>query len=124
MKRVLRMAMAGLMLGALAGCNDVILGNWTSKEVKPPEGAKHFKIGNISFEKTDGQYSYASTSDYGKGPQKSKGTYSFNGMQLKLKTDEGTERVYDAQFNSFTQTFHVTHKENGEKTTVVLEKAK
>lgn len=123
MRRVMRLAMVGLFLAATAGCNDAIIGNWTTKEVKPPEGAKNFKIGRISFEKSDGEARYACTADYGSGSQDSRGMYSFNGFQLKLKADDGKERVYDANYNVFTQTLNVTNKEHGEKTTVVLAKA-
>jgi hypothetical protein len=117
------MILASLVVVALVGCNDTLKGSWTTKEVKPPENAEKFTIGRITFEKADGKYMYSSTASYGGAEEASKGTYSFDGFKLKLMTDTGKERVYDATYNSFTSSLSVSHKENGEKTTVVLTKA-
>ena len=123
MRRFATLILASLAVVALVGCNDVLKGSWTTKEVKPPENAKHFTIGRITFEKADGHYMYSSTASYGGNEEASKGTYNFDGFKLKLMTDTGKERVYPATYNSFTNSLEVSHTENGEKTTVVLVKA-
>lgn len=121
-KRGLTLSLACIVFVAMVGCNDMILGNWTSKEVKPPENAEHFSIGNISFEKDDGSYLYSSTATYGGSEQTSRGVYNFNGMQLKLTSDTGKERNYPTQYNMFTHDLSISHTENGKTTTVVLTK--
>lgn len=123
MRRLATLFLASLAVVALVGCNDMLNGSWTTKEVKPPENADNFTIGRITFEKADGQYMYSSTASYGGQEEASKGTYSYDGFNLKLTTDTGKERVYPTTYNSFTSTLHVSHTENGEKTTVVLAKA-
>lgn len=123
MRRCASMILASLVVVALVGCNDTLKGSWTTKEVKPPENAEKFTIGRITFEKADGKYMYDSSATYGGAEEASKGEYNFDGFKLKLMTDTGKERVYDATYNSFTSELAVSHKENGEKTTVVLTKA-
>lgn len=123
MRRFATLVLASLTVVALVGCNDMLKGTWTTKEVKPPANAKNFTIGQITFEKTDGKYVYSSTATYGGNEEASKGTYNYDGFNLKLMTDTGKERVYPTTYNSFTNQLSVSHTENGEKTTVVMTKA-
>lgn len=75
----------------LTGCNAVIQGNWKTIEVIPGEAGKEFKIATAQFN-SDG--TYVAVSQYGDKKKMGKGSYSFNGFQLKLKTNEGKELTY------------------------------
>jgi hypothetical protein len=110
-----------LAIGCLcvwSGCNMAVQGTWGPESVSPEDAAKAFAINTVTFNSDD---TFALVSGKGEDRKLTKGTYSFNGFQLKLRTDKGREVQYDCM--KVWDKLEISTMHEGQKAKMVLAKS-
>lgn len=88
-------------LGFLAGCSQALVGTWENAGGSEDQA---FVIQSATF-KDDG--SYVAAAKKGDEAVPLRGTWEFNGMELKLKSPGKPERVYKATYQMIPPMLHL-----------------